>query len=108
MNYAEKLKQMSNEELVETMLFLRDVIGDKRDQTKNELLSRLESKLFMEEYAQQRAEAFAEWIEENNWFKAVAKNTWICLATDEEFTTSELYQKYLENKRKEKLCQQKK
>ena len=56
----------------------------------------------MEEQAQQEAEAFAEWIEENNWFKAVAKNTWICLATDEEFTISGLYQEYLENKRKEK------
>ena len=51
---------------------------------------------------QQEAEAFAEWIEENNWFKAVTKkDKWICFATDEEFTTSELYQEYL--KRKEKL-----
>ena len=57
----------------------------------------------MEEYAQQEAEMFAEWTEENNWFKAVGKDIWICLATDEEFTISELYQEYL--KRKEKLCQ---
>ena len=57
----------------------------------------------MEEYACQEAEAFAEWIEKGNWFKAVMKDVWISFATDEEFTISELYQEYL--KRKEKLCQ---
>ena len=48
-------------------------------------------------YAQQRTEAFTEWIEENNWFKAVGKDIWICLATEEEFTISELYQEYLKD-----------
>ena len=56
-----------------------------------------------DKYAQQKAEMFAEWIEENNWFKAVTKkDKWICFATNEEFTTSELYQEYLKDYKKDR------
>jgi len=56
----------------------------------------------MEEYTQQEAEAFAEWIEEKGWFKAVLTSKWICFATDEKFTTSELYQEYLKDYTKDR------
>ena len=42
MTYEEELKQMSNEELIEQVLFWRDTICDKRDQSKAELLSRMQ------------------------------------------------------------------
>ena len=41
LTYEKQLKQMSNEELIEQVLFWRDTICDKRDQSKAELLFRL-------------------------------------------------------------------